>query len=151
MQAKQAELQQILGETSAELAYWREARAWMLIDPEGLMEVIENMETELSIRSHFTKSFEIDFAKKGSFQQRVLDLHEVWKKLVSEETEIVEEFFQISLQDALKNGEGLRDAASRLYDLKDSLLAREMAALALNHICNRFLDRKKAPSTPAKA
>lgn len=134
-----------------EVSYYHEARTWMLADSETLEELKENMEAELDIRSHFSKIFQIDLAKKGSFQHRALDLHEVWKKLAHEESEIVEEFFGIALQDTLKDGQSLRDAASRLYDLKDSLLAREMGALALNNICNRFLEKKKAPPTPAKA
>jgi DNA repair exonuclease SbcCD ATPase subunit len=132
-----------------ELAYFREAKSWMLIDPETLEELKENMEVELDIRSEFSKILQLDLTKKGSFQQRATDLQEVWKKLVSQETEIVAEFFGVTLQDALKDGKQLRDAASRLNDLKDSLLAREMAALALSHICSRFLEKKKTPATKA--
>lgn len=135
----------------SELKYFREAKAWMLVDPETLEELKENMEAELDIRSEFSKILQLDLAKKQSFQHRAVDLHEVWKKLVGEESEIIDEFFNVALSEALRDGDKLRDAASRLYDLKDSLLAREMAALALNHICNAFLDKKKAPPTPAKA
>ncbi len=131
-----------------ELKYFHEAKAWMLVEPATLEELKENMEAELDIRSEFSKILKLDLAKKQSFQHRSVDLHEVWKKLVSEESDIINEFFNVTLQEALKDGDKLRDAASRLYDLKDNLLAREMAALALNHICNAFIERKK---TPAKA
>jgi len=146
--AKLAEIEKQAKQNEAELAYFREAKAWMLVDPETLEELKENMEVELDIRSEFSKILQLDLSKKGSFQQRATDLHEVWKKLVSQETEIVDEFFGVTLQEVLKDGKQLRDSASRLNDLKDSLLAREMAALALAHICNRFLDKKKAPPAP---
>lgn len=145
------EAERKLEAAESELKYFHEAKAWMLVEPETLEELKENMEAELDIRSEFSKILKLDLAKKQSYQHRAVDLHEVWKKLVSEESEIIDEFFNVSLSDTLKDGGKLRDAASRLYDLKDNLLAREMAALALNHICNAFLEKKKAPPTPAKA
>jgi DNA repair exonuclease SbcCD ATPase subunit len=151
IRAKFTEAERKASSSEGELKYFHEAKAWMLVDPETLEELKENMEVELDIRSEFSKILQLDLAKKGSFQQRATDLHEVWKKLVAQETEVIEEFFGVALQEVLKDGDKLRDAASGLQDLKDSLLAREMAALALNHICNRFLEKKKAPPTPAKA
>ncbi|MBM3274272.1 MAG: hypothetical protein FJZ00_03910, partial [Candidatus Sericytochromatia bacterium] len=151
IRAKFTEAERKATSSEAELKYFHEAKAWMLIDPETLEELKENMEVELDIRSEFSKILQLDLAKKGSFQQRATDLHEVWKKLLAQESDVIEEFFGVALQEALKDGDKLRDAASGLQDLKDSLLAREMAALALNHICNRFLEKKKAPPTPAKA
>lgn len=132
-----------------DLTYFREAKTWMMVDASSIEELKESIEGELDIRSAFSKIFNLDLSKKGSFQHRAIDFQGVWKKLLAEETEIVDDFFKISLQESLKEGLNLKDAASRLYDLKDSLLAREMAALALNHICNRFLDKKKVPPTPA--
>lgn len=145
------ELEKTLDEASAAAKFLEEAHTWMLVDADAMAEVVENMETELDVRSDFKEKFNLDLTKKGSLQFRTIDLPAVWKKLMSEESEIVEEFFAIVLKDTLAEGDKFRDAVSRLYDLKDSLLAREMAALALNEICGRFLDRKKAPPTPAKA
>ncbi|MBU6427551.1 MAG: hypothetical protein KGR26_00935, partial [Cyanobacteria bacterium REEB65] len=145
------QLEKKLEEAGVASRYLDEARTWMLIDRETLQEVVENMETELDVRSDFKEKFNLDFSKPGSAQHRAIDLAAVWKKLLSEEKEIVDEFFDVALQSAVGESDKFRDAVSRLYDLKDSLLAREMAALALNEICSRFLDRKKAPPTPAKA
>ncbi len=145
------EISKKLEDASAAATFLEEARTWMLVDADALTEVVENMETELDVRSDFKDKFNVDLSKKGGLQYRVLDFHGVWKKLLAEESDIVEEFFDIALKDTLAEGDKFREANSRLYDLKDSLLAREMAALALNEIGNRFLDRKKAPPTPAKA
>jgi hypothetical protein len=118
----------------------------MLIDPGSLDELKETLEIELDIRTDFSKRFNVPRDAKAPFQQRIVDFQGVWTKLLEDERKAIDAFFAITLQETLKDGKGLSDALERLSEIKDSLLAREMAAVALNHLCARFLEKAKAPA-----
>jgi len=146
VQGQMASASKQAGETQSELEFFRSAKTWMLVDPGSLDELKETLEIELDIRTDFSKRFNVPRDAKAPFQQRIVDFQGVWTKLIEDERKAIDAFFAITLQETMKDGKGLSDALERLSEIKDSLLAREMAAVALNHLCARFLEKAKAPA-----
>ncbi|MEB3298805.1 MAG: hypothetical protein VKO21_04895 [Candidatus Sericytochromatia bacterium] len=146
VQGQMASASKTAGEAQSELDFFRSAKTWMLVDPASLEELKETLEVELDIRTDFSKRFNVPRDSKAPFQQRIVDFQGVWSKLIDDERKAVDAFFAITLQETLKESKSLSEALERLSEIKDSLLAREMAAVALNHLCGRFLEKAKAPA-----
>jgi myosin heavy subunit len=107
------------------------------------LKIWEESLNEQEVKEAFKRTFNLDTIGVSQFEHDEKDLHEVWKKLLTAESEVVDRFFALPFDELHQPSDEFRELVTSFIELKDSLVAREQLAHMLNFVGNRFLSSLK--------
>ncbi|MDB5099776.1 MAG: hypothetical protein JWM80_4197 [Cyanobacteria bacterium RYN_339] len=107
------------------------------------LKIWEESLNEQEVKEAFKRTFNLDTIAVSQFEHDEKDLHEIWKKLVTAETDLVDRFFALPFDELHQPSDEFREIVTSFIELKDSLVAREQLAHMINFVGNRFLSSLK--------
>ncbi|MEB3330361.1 MAG: hypothetical protein VKQ33_14140 [Candidatus Sericytochromatia bacterium] len=107
------------------------------------LRIWEEALAEKEVKDAFRRTFNLDTIRVNQYDHDERDLHEIWKKLLAQETDIVDRFFVLPFDELTTPSDEFRELLTNFIELKDTLVAREQLAHMLNFVGNRFLSSLK--------
>jgi myosin heavy subunit len=107
------------------------------------LKIWEESLNEQEVKEAFKRTFNLDTIAVSQFEHDDKDLHEIWKKLVAVEADLVDRFFALPFDELHQPSDEFREIVTSFIELKDALVAREQLAHMINFVGNRFLSSLK--------
>lgn len=107
------------------------------------LKIWEEALAEQEVKDAFRRTFNLDTIRVSQFEHDERDLHEIWKKLISHEQDIVARFFALPFDELTTPTDEFRELITNFIELKDTLVAREQLSHMLNFVGDRFLSTLK--------
>ncbi|MEB3220763.1 MAG: hypothetical protein VKS61_01665 [Candidatus Sericytochromatia bacterium] len=107
------------------------------------LRIWEEALAEKEVKDAFRRTFNLDTIRVNQYEHDERDLHDIWKKLLGQEQEIIERFFSLPFDELTTPTDEFRELLTNFIELKDTLVAREQLAHMLNFVGNRFLSTLK--------
>jgi hypothetical protein len=134
--------QQLVGKEK-QLQKFQSKGASVALTASDNLKIWEESLNEQEVKEAFKRTFNLDTIAVSQFEHDEKDLHEIWKKLVATETDLVDRFFGLPFDELHQPSDDFREIITSFIELKDSLVAREQLAHMINFVGNRFLSSLK--------
>ena len=117
--------------------------ASIMITQTDNLKIWEEALNEQEVKEAFRRTFNVDTIRVSQYENDERDLHDVWKKLIQNETGIIERFFALNFEELNNPSDDFRELITNFIELKDTLVAREQLSHMINFVGNKFLTSLK--------